>query len=93
MTLDEYFNMTEVEPMRLMFVYEYKDYDDICDRIGQGEEYNLEALDEYALFSLSTTQTYTIKWFVRERFAEAKFIRQIIHNDRIYVFIEYDNEG
>ena len=70
MTLDEYCNVTEVEPMRLMFVYEYKDYDNICDRIGQGEEYNLEELDEYALFSAPTTQTYTLKWFVRERFAD-----------------------
>lgn len=93
MTLNEYFNMTEVEPMRLMFVYECKDYDDIYDRIAQGEEYNLEALDEYALFSLPTTQTHTLKWFVKERFAEAKVEQQIIHNDRIYVFIEYDNEG
>lgn len=93
MTLDEYFNMTEVEPMRLMFVYECKDYDDICERIFLAEEYKLYALDEYALFSLPTTQTHGLKWFVRERFAEAKFVRQIIHNDRIYVFIEYDNEG
>lgn len=93
MTLDEYCNMTEIEPMRLMFVYEYKDYDDVCDRIDQGKEYKLEAIDEYAIFSVPTTQTYTLKWFVRDRFSEAKVEKQIIHDDRIYVFIEYDNDG
>lgn len=92
MTLDEYCNITRVQPTRLIQVYECGDYDEVRDRIEANKEYSFDEIDEYCLFSLSTTQTYTLKYFVKEKYANAFVMEQIIRNDRIYVFVEYDND-
>lgn len=66
MTLDEYCNITHVQPTRLMQVYKYGDYNDVIDRIDEKGEYSFDEIDEYCLFTLSTTQTYTLRYFVKK---------------------------